>query len=91
MKIRVAIQPGELPARADDLRRCVEHVIEQHAPGCGRDELCKATDPDDQIDQRPKKLDYLALETSVNRARRNVTRAQRVMLRKINAVLAEVK
>lgn len=101
MRIRLTVRPGELPARSDDLRRCVEHVIAQHshAPGCGcgceaRGELQKAlkAPPGEakHADQRPKPLDHLVLETSVSRARRQVNRAQRAMLRKINRVLAEV-
>lgn len=92
MKIKVSIKPGDLPARAEDLRRVIEHVIDQH---CGESEILmkarsKKIDIHSKIKQGPKKLEYKVLETSVIKSRKNVKLAKAIMLKKIDAILAEV-
>jgi hypothetical protein len=80
MRIRIAARPGELAARADEVRREIERLLS--------DDLCKAS-VGGQIDQVPKKLDYPALQGSVDRAAEQAKRIRDVMLSKLLAAIGQ--
>jgi hypothetical protein len=77
MKIVIQGRPDELRTRGDDLKKVVERMADQ---------LCKAP-VDEQIDQKVRKLDYAALQGTVDRSQRNVDRARKNMLRRFAKVL----
>lgn len=78
MRIVIHARSGELQVRRDDLRKVVDRLIKGAPKGV-----------DQQIDQRPRKLDYPALQGAVDRAQHNVDRARRTMLRRFAQVLGD--
>lgn len=80
MKVTITAAPGELATRSDDLRKVVDRLVA---------DLVKARGPSDQIDQKVRKLDYDALQGTVERSQKHVERIRRVMVRRIAEVLRE--
>lgn len=75
MKVKIIYRPNE-----EDYERLAS-VIRDFADN---EDLCKA-------DKKSKPLEYKALQQSKNRAQKHVERIRKVMVKQINAVLAEVK